>query len=159
MSERLIEGIKTPKVNIGHECSKTSQQPILESDRFCDIKRRYELSGRNFADKTFVAEQISNLVKDSLYFSGTGKGNGARLLRADTIANNPTTNCFGHAFVVSELLNELDISHYISYVNQHVFVSLEDNGKKFMVDPLSFTGGGDGRSVWSKYKRSAKGLR
>ena len=60
-------------------------------------------------------------------------------LNADNIAKDEVANCYGHTIVASECLEELGIEHFISYANQHTFITLfdRDSNRSFMVDILT----------------------
>ncbi|MDO4773990.1 MAG: hypothetical protein Q4A37_02590 [Candidatus Saccharibacteria bacterium] len=140
MTERLSSGLRTPRLSEAPERDK--RELLLACRQLQDIKSTYEATGKTFIDATMAASSVSELVRQSLFFSSTGSGPDTPLLRAEQLAETAATNCFGHALVASELLEEVGISHYIAYANQHIFLLLADHytNQVTMVDPVGFTG-------------------
>lgn len=107
---------------------------ILECDKFLAIKESYNQGGRPFDKDIKVACQVGNLVRDALVFCPTGSS--TPLLRPETLATIQATNCIGHTLVTSELLDEVGVEHFVSFVNQHAIVLLADQAlrRSFMLD-------------------------
>ena len=97
----------------------------------------YEKSDKTFDDVAEAAKSVAELVRETLYFGSTDRG--SRELNAENIAKYEVANCYGHTIVASECLEKLGIEHFISYANQHSFITLFDRGsdRSFMIDVLT----------------------
>lgn len=136
----LTTGLRTPKLD--HVPEQDTRELLLESAVLAEVKQAYHNDGKTFGAATRAAVAISDIVRQTLFFAGTGQNPHVPLLRSEQLAETAATNCFGHALVASELLEEVGIQHHIAYANQHVFVLLfEQAGERiFMLDPVGFTG-------------------
>ena len=132
----LSTQLLTPRSDIA-EKRGIKREPLLESEKLCDIKNVYEKSDKTFDDIAEAAKSVAELVRETLYFGSTGSG--SRELNAENIAKYEVANCYGHTIVASECLEELNIEHFISYANQHSFITLFDreSDRSFMIDVLT----------------------
>lgn len=132
----LSTQLLTPRSDIA-EKRGVKRELLLESEKLCDIKNVYEKSDKTFDDIAEAAKSVAELVRETLYFGSTGSG--SRELNADNIAKDEVANCYGHTIVASECLEELNIEHFISYANQHTFITLFDreSDRSFMIDVLT----------------------
>ena len=132
----LSTQLLTPRSDIA-EKRGVKRELLLESEKLCDIKNVYEKSDKTFDDIAEAAKSVAELVRETLYFGSTGSG--SRELNADNIAKYEVANCYGHTIVASECLEELNIEHFISYANQHTFITLFDreSDRSFMIDVLT----------------------
>lgn len=132
----LSTQLLTPRSDIA-EKRGIKRELLLESEKLCDIKNVYEKSDKTFDDIAEAAKSVAELVRETLYFGSTGSG--SRELNADNIAKYEVANCYGHTIVASECLEELNIEHFISYANQHSFITLFDreSDRSFMIDVLT----------------------
>ncbi|WP_243826457.1 hypothetical protein [Candidatus Nanosynbacter sp. TM7-057] len=97
----------------------------------------YEKSDKTFDDVVEAAKSVAELVRETLYFRSTG--NFSSPLEAVNIAKDEAANCYGHTIVASECLEKLGIEHFISYANQHTFITLFDrsSNRSFIIDVLT----------------------
>ena len=132
----LSTQLLTPRSDIA-EKRGIKRELLLESKKLCNIKSVYEKSDKTFDDIAEAAKSVAELVRETLYFGSTGSG--SRELNADNIAKYEVANCYGHTIVASECLEELNIEHFISYANQHTFITLFDreSDRSFMIDVLT----------------------
>ena len=132
----LSAQLLTPRSDIA-EKRDINRELLLESEKLCNIKNAYEKSDKTFDDIAEAAKSVAELVRETLYFGSTGRG--SRELNAENIAKYEVANCYGHTIVASECLEELNIEHFISYANQHSFITLFDRGsdRSFMIDILT----------------------
>ena len=132
----LSTQLLTPRSDIA-EKRDIKRELLLESKKLCNIKSVYEKSDKTFDDIAEAAKSVTELVRETLYFGSTGSG--SRELNADNIAKYEVANCYGHTIVASECLEELNIEHFISYANQHTFITLFDreSDRSFMIDVLT----------------------
>ena len=132
----LSTQLLTPRSDIA-EKRGIKRELLLESKKLCNIKSVYEKSDKTFDDIAEAAKSVTELVRETLYFGSTGSG--SRELNADNIAKYEVANCYGHTIVASECLEELNIEHFISYANQHTFITLFDrkSDRSFMIDVLT----------------------
>ena len=132
----LSTQLLTPRSDIA-EKRGIKRELLLESEKLCSIKNAYEESDKTFDDIAEAAKSVAELVRETLYFGSTGSG--SRELNADNIAKYEVANCYGHTIVASECLEELNIEHFISYANQHTFITLFDrkSDRSFMIDVLT----------------------
>lgn len=132
----LSTQLLTPRSDIA-EKRGIKRELLLESEKLCGIKNVYEKSDKTFDDIAEAAKSVAELVRETLYFGSTGSG--SRELNAENIAKYEVANCYGHTIVASECLEELNIEHFISYANQHSFITLFDreSDRSFMIDVLT----------------------
>lgn len=132
----LSTQLLTPRSDIA-EKRGVKRELLLGSEKLCDIKSVYEKSDKTFDDIAEAAKSVAELVRETLYFGSTGSG--SRELNAENIAKYEVANCYGHTIVASECLEELNIEHFISYANQHSFITLFDreSDRSFMIDVLT----------------------
>lgn len=132
----LSTQLLTPRSDIA-EKRGVKRELLLESEKLCDIKNVYEKSDKTFDDIAEAAKSVAELVRETLYFGLTDRD--SRELNAENIAKDKAVNCYGHTIVASECLEELNIEHFISYANQHSFITLFDRGsdRSFMIDVLT----------------------
>ena len=132
----LSTQLLTPRSDIA-EKRGIKRELLLESEKLCDIKNAYEKSDKTFDDVAEAAKSVAELVRETLYFRSTDSG--SQELNEENIAKNEATNCYGHTIVASECLEELNIEHFISYANQHTFITLFDRSsdRSFMIDVLT----------------------
>ncbi|CAN5614246.1 hypothetical protein BH23PAT2_BH23PAT2_01720 [soil metagenome] len=95
------------------------------------------------------AKMISDAVGRSLWFPEEKHDRNdferygvERPISLDEISRNQMANCFGYTFVTSEILDEYDLDHLVSYGNGHMFILLpptnvEDISQSYLLDPLS----------------------
>ena len=132
----LSTQLLTPRSDIA-EKRGVKRKPLLESEKLCDIKNVYEKSDRTFDDIAEAAKSVAELVCETLYFGSTDRD--SRELNEDNIAKYEVANCYGHTIVASECLEKLGIEHFISYANQHTFITLFDRSsdRSFIIDVLT----------------------
>ena len=132
----LSTQLLTPRSDIA-EKRGIKRELLLESEKLCGIKNVYEKSDKTFDDIAEAAKSVAELVRETLYFGSTGRG--SRELNEDNIAKYEVANCYGHTIVASECLEKLGIEHFISYANQHTFITLFDrsSNRSFMIDVLT----------------------
>ena len=137
MDERYLSSqLLTPKSSMA-EKEGSSREFLLGSREFCNVKSMYESSSKTFDDIAEVAECVAEIVRNTIDFRATSHSSSP--LNADNIAKDEVANCYGHTIVASECLEELGIEHFISYANQHTFITLfdRDSNRSFMVDILT----------------------
>lgn len=132
----LSTQLLTPRSDIA-EKRGVKRELLLESEKLCDIKNVYEKSDKTFDDIAEAAKSVAELVRETLYFRSTDSS--SREFNADNIAKYEVANCYGHTIVASECLEKLGIEHFISYANQHSFITLFDreSDRSFMIDVLT----------------------
>ncbi len=132
----LSTQLLTPRSDIA-EKRGIKRELLLESEKLCDIKSVYEKSDKTFDDIAEAAKSVAELVCETLNFRSTG--NFSSLLEAVNIAKDEAANCYGHTIVASECLEKLGIEHFISYANQHTFITLFDrsSNRSFIIDVLT----------------------
>ena len=130
----LSTQLLTPRSDIA-EKRGIKRELLLE--KLCDIKSVYEKSDKTFDDIAEAAKSVAELVRETLYFRSTDSG--SQEFNAENIAKYEVANCYGHTIVASECLEELNIEHFISYANQHTFITLFDreSDRSFMIDVLT----------------------
>ena len=124
----------TPKSSITERNPHIHRELLLESQQLRAINDEYEQSPKTFDDTARAAMSVASLVRETLDFAPTS--NSSQPLRAEIIAETEVANCFGHTIVTSECLERLGIEHFISYANQHTFITLFDrqSDRSFMID-------------------------
>ncbi len=132
----LSAQLLTPRSDIA-EKKGIRREPLLESEKLDKIKSAYEESDKTFDDVAEAAKSVAELVRETLHFRSTGYFSSP--LEAENIAKDEAANCYGHTIVASECLEKLGIEHFISYANQHTFITLFDRGsdRSFMIDVLT----------------------
>ena len=131
----LSTQLLTPRSDIA-EKRGVKRELLLESEKLCDIESVYEKSDKTFDDIAEAAKSVAELVCETLNFRSTG--NFSSLLEAVNIAKDEAANCYGHTIVASECLEKLGIEHFISYANQHTFITLFDrSNRSFIIDVLT----------------------
>lgn len=132
----LSTQLLTPRSDIA-EKRGVKREPLLGSGKLCDIKSVYEKSDKTFDDIAEAAKSVAELVRETLYFRSTDSS--SREFNAENIAKYEVANCYGHTIVASECLEKLGIEHFISYVNQHTFITLFDRSsdRLFIIDVLT----------------------
>lgn len=132
----LSTQLLTPRSDIA-EKRGVKRELLLESEKLCDIKNVYEKSDKTFDDIAEAAKSVAELVRETLNFRSTG--NFSSPLEAVNIAKDEAANCYGHTIVASECLEKLGIEHFISYANQHTFITLFDRSsdRSFIIDVLT----------------------
>lgn len=132
----LSAQLLTPRSDIA-EKRGVKRELLLESEKLCDIKSVYEKSDKTFDDIAEAAKSVAELVREALNFRSTG--NFSSPLEAVNIAKDEAANCYGHTIVASECLEKLGIEHFISYANQHTFITLFDcsSNRSFIIDVLT----------------------
>ena len=133
----LSTQLLTPRSDIA-EKRDIKRELLLESKKLCNIKSVYEKSDKTFDDIAEAAKSVAELVCETLNFRSTG--NFSSPLEAVNIAKDEAANCYGHTIVASECLEKLGIEHFISYANQHTFITLFDrssNNRSFIIDVLT----------------------
>lgn len=124
----------TPKSSRVEQDGNGQRELLFESRQLRAIEAEYEQSPKTFDDAAKAAMLVASLVRETLDFASTGHF--SQPLRAEIIAETKVANCFGHTIVASECLERLGIEHFISYANQHTFVTLFDrqSDRSFMID-------------------------
>lgn len=132
----LSAQLLTPRSDIA-ERRGVKRELLLESEKLCNIKNVYEKSDKTFDDIAEAAKSVAELVCETLNFRSTG--NFSSPLEAVNIAKDEAANCYGHTIVASECLEKLGIEHFISYANQHTFITLFDrsSNRSFIIDVLT----------------------
>ena len=132
----LSAQLLTPRSDIA-EKRGVKRELLSESEKLCDIKNVYEKSDKTFDDIAEVAKSVAELVCETLNFRSTS--NFSSPLEAVNIAKDEAANCYGHTIVASECLEKLGIEHFISYANQHTFITLFDRSsdRSFIIDVLT----------------------
>lgn len=132
----LSAQLLTPRSDIA-EKRGIKRELLLESEKLCGIKNVYEKSDKTFDDVAEAAKSVAELVCETLNFRSTG--NFSSPLEAVNIAKDEAANCYGHTIVASECLEKLGIEHFISYANQHTFITLFDrsSNRSFIIDVLT----------------------
>ncbi len=126
----------TPRKDIADKDPNLRRSPLVTSQRFRRVEAVYDTSPKEFSDTVEAADEIGNMVRQTLSF-GSMVDTNSRLWSWDKRTDALQTNCFGHAIVASELMDAVGIQHYISFVNGHSFVTIFDNDNRqaHMVDP------------------------
>lgn len=135
MDERYLAAqLLTPKSSRVEQDGSGRRELLFESRQLRAIEAEYEQSPKTFDDAAKAAMFVASLVRETLDFVSTGHF--SQPLRAEIIAETEVANCFGHTIVTSECLERLGIEHFISYANQHTFVTLFDrqSDRSFMID-------------------------
>lgn len=124
----------TPKSSRVEQGDSGQRELLFESQQLRAIEAEYEQSPKTFDDTARAATSVASLVRETLNFATTGHF--SQPLQAEIIAKTEVANCFGHTIVASECLERLGIEHFISYANQHTFVTLFDrqSDRSFMID-------------------------
>jgi hypothetical protein len=135
-NQYLSSQLLTPRSDIA-EKRGIKRELLLESEKLCGIKNVYKKSDKTFDDVAEAAKSVAELVRETLYFRSTG--NFSSPLEAVNIAKDEAANCYGHTIVASECLEKLGIEHFISYANQHTFITLFDrsSNRSFIIDVLT----------------------
>ena len=135
-NQYLSSQLLTPRSDIA-EKRGVKRELLLESEKLCGIKNVYEKSDKTFDDVAEAAKSVAELVRETLYFRSTG--NFSSPLEVVNIAKDEAANCYGHTIVASECLEKLGIEHFISYANQHTFITLFDrsSNRSFIIDVLT----------------------
>lgn len=135
MDERYLAAqLLTPKSSRVEQGGNGQRELLFESKQLRAINEEYEQSPKTFDDAARAAMSVASLVRKTLDFAPTS--NSSQPLQAEIIAEIEVANCFGHTIVTSECLERLGIEHFISYANQHTFVTLFDrqSDRSFMID-------------------------
>lgn len=135
MNERYLAAqLLTPKSSRVEQGGNGQRELLFESRQLRAINEEYEQSPKTFDDTARAAISVASLVRETLDFAPTS--NSSQPLRAEIIAKTEVANCFGHTIVTSECLERLGIEHFISYANQHTFITLFDrqSDRSFMID-------------------------
>ena len=135
MNERYLAAqLLTPKSSRVEQGGNGQRELLFESRQLRAINEEYEQSPKTFDDTARAAISVASLVRETLDFAPTS--NSSQPLRAEIIAETEVANCFGHTIVTSECLERLGIEHFISYANQHTFITLFDrqSDRSFMID-------------------------
>lgn len=135
MDERYSAAqLLTPKSSHVEQDGNGRRELLFESRQLRAIEAEYEQSPKTFDDAAKAAMSVASLVRETLDFASTGHF--SQPLQAEIIAETKVANCFGHTIVASECLERLGIEHFISYANQHTFVTLFDrqSDRSFMID-------------------------
>lgn len=135
MDERCLAAqLLTPKSSRVEQDGNGRRELLFESQQLRAIEAEYERSPKTFDDVARTATSVASLVRETLDFAPTGHF--SQPLRAEIIAETEVANCFGHTIVASECLERLGIEHFISYANQHTFITLFDrqSDRSFMID-------------------------
>jgi hypothetical protein len=130
-------GLLTPRKDIAELSPGVSRSELVTSQRLRRIEGVYLSSERQFTDRTEAADEVGQLVRHTLLFGSLAST--GRLWSRNAETDSVETNCFGHSIVASELMDELEIPHTISFVNGHSFITLFDgeSDQAHMVDPPS----------------------
>lgn len=117
--------------------SETNHELLLDSKPLQEIALEYKQSNKEFDDVMQAATQVSQLVRQTLNFASTDQR--TPLLTAESLAERRATNCFGYTLVTSECLEKIGVPHYVSYANQHTFVTAihPESQRLLMIDPTS----------------------
>ena len=135
MDERYLAAqLLTPKSSRVEQGGNGQRELLFESRQLRAINEEYEQSPKTFDDTARAAMSVASLVRETLDFAPTS--NSSQPLQAEIIAETEVANCFGHTIVTSECLERLGIEHFISYANQHTFITLFDrqSDRSFMID-------------------------
>ena len=135
MNERYLAAqLLTPKSSRVEQGGNGRRELLFESQQLRAIEVEYEQSPKTFDDTARAAMSVASLVRETLDFAPTS--NSSQPLQAEIIAETEVANCFGHTIVTSECLERLGIEHFISYANQHTFITLFDrqSDRSFMID-------------------------
>lgn len=135
MDERYLAAqLLTPKSSRVEQDGNGQRELLFESQQLRTINDEYEQSPKTFDDAAKAAMSVASLVRETLNFATTGHF--SQPLQAEIIAKTEVASCFGHTIVTSECLERLGIEHFISYANQHTFVTLFDrqSDRSFMID-------------------------
>lgn len=135
MDERYLAAqLLTPKSSHVEQDGNGRRELLFESRQLRAIEAEYEQSPKTFDDAAKATMSVASLVRETLDFASTGHF--SQPLQAEIIAETKVANCFGHTIVASECLERLGIEHFISYANQHTFVTLFDrqSDRSFMID-------------------------
>ena len=124
MDEHLSANLMTPKRQLVKAESGLRRELLLDSQQLKLIRAVYEQSPQTYDAATKAAVNIAQVVRQTVDFAPTSAD--SPLLNAVKVASREATNCFGHAIIASECLEQLGIEHCISYANQHAMVTLFD---------------------------------
>ena len=130
----LATRLLTPKSSHVEQDGNGRRELLFESRQLRAIEAEYEQSPKTFDDAAKATMSVASLVRETLDFASTGHF--SQPLQAEIIAETKVANCFGHTIVASECLERLGIEHFISYANQHTFITLFDrqSDRSFMID-------------------------
>ena len=134
MDEHLSANLMTPKRRLVKAEPGLRRELLLDSQQLKLIRAVYEQSPQTYDAATKAAVNIAQVVRQTVDFAPTSAD--SPLLNAVKVASREATNCFGHAIIASECLEQLGIEHCISYANQHAMVTLFDRGSEraFLLD-------------------------
>lgn len=134
MEEHLSANLMTPKRQLVKAEPGLRRELLLDSQQLKLIRAVYEQSPQTYDAATKAAVNIAQVVRQTVGFAPTSAD--SPLLNAVKVASREATNCFGHAIIASECLEQLGIEHCISYANQHAMVTLFDRGSEraFLLD-------------------------
>lgn len=134
MEEHLSANLMTPKRQLVKAEPGLRRELLLDSQQLKLIRAVYEQSPQTYDAATKAAVNIAQVVRQTVDFAPTSAD--SPLLNAVKVASREATNCFGHAIIASECLEQLGIEHCISYANQHAMVTLFDRGSEraFLLD-------------------------
>ena len=134
MEKYLSANLMTPKRQLVKTEPGLRRKLLLDSQQLKLIRAVYEQSPQTYDAATKAAVNIAQVVRQTVDFAPTSAD--SPLLNAVKVASREATNCFGHAIIASECLEQLGIEHCISYANQHAMVTLFDRGSEraFLLD-------------------------
>lgn len=134
MEKYLSANLMTPKRQLVKAEPGLRRELLLDSQQLKLIRAVYEQSPQTYDAATKAAVNIAQVVRQTVDFAPTSAD--SPLLNAVKVASREATNCFGHAIIASECLEQLGIEHCISYANQHAMVTLFDRGSEraFLLD-------------------------
>ena len=134
MEKYLSANLMTPKRQLVKTEPGLRRKLLLDSQQLKLIRAVYEQSPQTYDAATKAAVNIAQVVRQTVDFAPTSAD--SPLLNAVKVASREATNCFGHAIIASECLEQLGIEHCISYANQHAMVTLFDRSSEraFLLD-------------------------
>ncbi len=134
MNEYISADLLTPKKRLVDNTPELQREYLLDSQQLKLISATYEQSPRAFEDATEAATNVAQLVRQTIDFVSTSAFTPP--LSAEIVAERETANCFGHTIIASECLEKISIEHFVSYANQHAFLTMFDraSNKAFLLD-------------------------
>ena len=128
--------------------SENDRYLLVASPKISDIGRRFVESDGAYTDVRDASFSMAKLVSKTLRYERMSTDNPS--MSEEQVAAQQATDCYGHTIVLSELLDSIDVPHYVGYANRHAFVVAgNESGGLYLADPLSPHLSGDVTSALS----------
>lgn len=120
--------LSTPRAEIAERDSKIVPVPLLDAQHVRTAGAEYDSLNSDserasFDDLIGATRSIAAVVRNTLRFRALAPG---EIITPDSLQANPTTNCHGYSIVMSESLQAEGLPHYVSFANEHSFLTLLD---------------------------------